>query len=463
MRKAGSDLRLALLIALAAGSLVATAAQPLRPGTGLVPRIHDFLRDNYPPGEPGAAVVVARDGRPFFRRAYGLADAEFGVMLEPDMVFRIGSVTKQFTAALILRMAEAGRLSLSDPVSRYLPDAPAAWRAITIEHLLSHTAGLPNYTAQPGYVARVHEKLSVEELLDLFRHLPLEFEPGTRFSYSNSGYAVAGAIVERVAGRPFAEALREELLVPLALHQTFYDDPERILPRRARGYVERGGVLLNAPYISITHAYAAGALASTLDDLVAWDAALTSGRALRTESLARMFSPVRLADGTLTQYGLGWALSEYDGHSIAEHGGGIPGFRSHVIRVPDERLYVAVLSNLDRPGADPSSIARRMAALALGSAGDDPPPLELPETALAPYEGTYRGADGTLSQLALRRRSVLALSRQGRPLGEFYAFAPDRFAQRGGVFRLEFRRDRDGRITGFECSGWGRPWSADRQ
>ena len=451
---------LGVILVLAAGVL-ASAAQPPRPGTGLVPRIHSLLRDTFPAGKPGSAVIVARQGRSMFRRAYGLADAEFGVMLEPDMVFRVGSVTKQFTAALVLRMVERNELSLTAPVRQYLPDAPQSWRQITIEHLLSHTSGLPNYTALPEYRSGTAEDLTVRELVDRFRTLPLEFAPGTRFSYSNSGYVLAGAIVERVTGLAFAKAIREGLLSPLGLHHTHYDDPRRLLPRRARGYVQDGDELLNAPYLSMTQPYAAGALVSTLDDLVAWDNALSAGRVLNPASLGRMFAPASLAGGRSTEYGLGWALSEYEGRPVAEHGGGINGFRAHVIRVASERVFVAVLSNVERQDASPSRVARRIAALMLGSVGAEPKALELPTSALDQYEGTYRAADGAVVRLA-RQASGLVVS-SGRTVSEFYPIAPDRFAERGGIERLEFRRDDEGRLAGYERSGWGRPSSTERQ
>ncbi|HEX6212321.1 MAG TPA: serine hydrolase domain-containing protein, partial [Methylomirabilota bacterium] len=266
------------LCLLAAITLLAAPATPetARPAAGVLAAIDDLLGDAYPMKLPGAAAIVAVDGKAVFKRAYGLADAEFGILLEPDMVFRIGSVTKAFTAALVLKLVEQGDLSLTEPVTTYLPDSPPGWRAITLEHTLAHTSGLPNYTARPEYRARMAEALTVEELLARFASLPLEFTPGTRWSYSNSGYAVAGAVVEQVTGRPFAEVLRDRLLAPVGLHRTMYDDPRQVVPRRARGYVVAGEEVLHAPYLHMSQAYAAGALASTLDDLAAWDTALTN-------------------------------------------------------------------------------------------------------------------------------------------------------------------------------------------
>ena len=194
-----------------------------------------LLARHYPQDAPGAVAIVVKDGRPVFRRAYGLADLEFGILLEADMVFRIGSVTKQFTAAAILQLVDAGKLTLDDDVAKYVQGYDTGGRRVTIEHLLTHTSGIPNYTDMDEWAAHLREELTPRQILDMIRVKPPEFEPGTQFKYSNSGYLLLGLVIEKVAGRPYADFIRQ-MVLPLGMRQTMYDDPVRVVPRRARGY-----------------------------------------------------------------------------------------------------------------------------------------------------------------------------------------------------------------------------------
>lgn len=450
---------LALIVGIAVG--VAAQTVPARPGTGLIPTLDGLAAAAFPNDRPGAIVLAAKDGRAVFKRAYGLADLEYSTMLEPDMLMRIGSVTKQFTAAVILRLQELGKLRVTDTIATYLPDYPEAGRTITIEQLLTHTSGVPNFTALPEYVPGQSRRLSVGALLAMFKDRPLDFPPGTRYAYSNSGYAVLGAVIEKVTQQSYADALREYVLVPIGARNTYYDTFERILPRRARGYERDGSGFRNAPYLDMSQPYAAGALLSTVDDLLTWDTALTSGRILKPESLARMMTPFRLADGTLSQYGYGWQLSDYDGHSVAEHSGGINGFRCHVVRIASANVYVAVLSNDGSAGRRPMSLARKIASLLVGAPLAEPPATALPPSILDQFAGRYR----------FRRDAWVTIARDGDhlrmegPAGEaiLYAVRADQFQERGGVSQFVFRRDGDGRVNGVERSGWGEPELGEKQ
>lgn len=455
----GRRLPVTVLALVVCGALV-TAAQtpalrPARAGTGLIPTIDALAASAFPNDRPGAIVLAAKDGRAVFKRAYGLADLEFSTMLEPDMLMRIGSVTKQFTAGVILRLVELGKLRVTDTVSTYLLDYPETGKTITIEHLLTHTSGLPNYTAFPEYGPGQARRLSVDALLSMFKDRPLEFTPGTRFSYSNSGYAVLGAIIEKVTRQTFAESLREYILVPVGARETRYDSAERILPRRAHGYDWDGTAYRNASYLDMSQPYAAGALVSTVDDLLAWDTALSSGRLLKPESLARMMTPFRLANRTTTTYGYGWALANYAGHAVAEHSGGINGFRCHVVRIADANVYVAVLSNDGSAAGKPARLARKIASLLVGAPLAEPPATALPPSVLDQFAGRYRFPNDRWIRIA---RDGDHLRMEG-PAGEgvLDAVRGDQFKERGGVAQFEFRRDGDGQVNGVEQSGWGAP------
>jgi CubicO group peptidase (beta-lactamase class C family) len=418
-----------------------------------VPTVDALAASAFPNDQPGAIVLAAKNGRAVFKRAYGLADLEFSTMLEPDMLMRIGSVTKQFTAGVILRLEELGKLRATDSVATHLPEYPATGRTITIEHLLTHTSGVPNFTALPEYAAGQARRLSVDTLLAMFRDRPLDFPPGTRFSYSNSGYALLGAIIERVTQQSFAESLREYVLVPVGARDTRYDSFERILPRRAHGYERDVAGYRNAPYLDMSQPYAAGALVSTVDDLLTWDTALSEGRILKRESLARMMAPFKLADGTLSRYGYGWALADYAGHAVAEHSGGINGFRCHVVRIADANVYVAVLSNDGSADRRCSRLARKIASLLVGAPLAEPPATALPPSILDQFAGRYQFPNNRWVSIA-RDGDRLRIDGPGGE-GILYAVRGDQFQERGGVARFAFQRDGDGRVNGVEQSGWG--------
>ncbi len=417
---------------------------------GFLAKADEILTSAYPMGGPGAAAIITKDGRPVYRRATGLADLEFSTMLEPDMVFRIGSVTKQFTAAGVLLLADRGALRLEDEITKYVPDFDTGTRHVTIEHLLTHTSGIKNYTDVAAWRPTWGQDLTPSQLVAFVKPDPFEFEPGSRWAYSNTGYILLGMVIEKASGTPYAEFMRKEVLLPLGLSRTMYDDPMKIVPRRARGYVRVNGELLNAPYLSMTHPFAAGALVSTVDDLARWDAALTAHRLLKPESLARMFVPYRLQSGESAGYAMGWVISSYEGHALAEHGGGIPGFTCQVVRFADDKVYVAVLSN-DMSGAA-TRTAHLLAALAVGRPFVNPPEITLSPTTLDSFAGRYA-----------KGKDVVTVSRSGNHLKaefgestiELAASAGTAFYEPGGPTRVTFSTEAANRAKEMIVSGWG--------
>ncbi len=353
-------------------------------------QIGELLVEAFPAGEPGAALRVERGDELLYRGASGMADLELGVELAPDMVFRLGSITKQFTSAMILLLAEEGRLALDDPLEKFLPSYPTHGHTITVKHLLNHTSGIRSYTSIPGYMDQeIRRDLTTEELVAVFSGEPMEFAPGTAWSYNNSGYVLLGALLEEVSGKSYSELLETRLFDPLRLEHTRVGG-EQIVPRRARGYDKEDGVWVNAPYLSMTQPHGAGALISTVDDVARWTHALHGGEVVSAESLAAMTSPTRLADGEEVPYGYGLSLSTVRGRPVIQHGGGIHGFRTFALWMPEEEVLVVILSNAGGGGATPGEVALQVAALAAG----DPFPtferIELPEETLAGYVGTYR-------------------------------------------------------------------------
>ncbi|WP_024882046.1 serine hydrolase domain-containing protein [Methylosinus sp. LW3] len=313
-------------------------------------RLDLMLSRRFNPDEPGAAIIVTKNGEPLFRAAYGSADVEREIALDPGMTFRLGSLTKQFTAVAIMILAEQGKLSVQEDIREYLSDYPTHRRSITIEHLLTHTSGVKSYTDMPNFKDLMARDMSVDEMIDYFKNEPLQFEPGAKFAYSNSGYFLLGAIIEQISGGPYASFMAEKIFEPLCLRGTAYEGFERVSTPKAVGYSRKRRV---AP-ISMTQPYAAGALVSTVDDLARWDAAISSGKLLSAESWRRVFAPFKLNNGRMTSYAYGWGLGPSRPLQMFEHGGGIPGFATHAIRVPDGKVYVAVLMNDD--GGDPGLI-----------------------------------------------------------------------------------------------------------
>lgn len=350
-------------------------------------RADAYLRAAIAYDQFSGAVLIARDGVPIFSRGYGMANYELGAPNSPETVFRIASLTKQFTAAAVLQLQERGRLNVADPICNYLDNCPAPWRTITIRHLLSHTSGIANYSSLPDW----DERLSVAhytptELVALFRDLPLEFEPGSNFRYSNSGYFLLGLIIERASGQAYTAYLQEHIFVPLGMTQTGHYDERRLVSGLADGYDWAANGFVRAEYLTNVVPSANGGLYSTVGDLLRWDQALYSNRLLSEQSLQAMFTPVR------ENYGYGWIIQERLGRPFQGHSGSVAGFSTFLARFPSERLTVIVLSNSDRTSA--SKAALNLAAIALGE------DYELPTEQLGDALWRMLLADGASAALA---------------------------------------------------------------
>jgi CubicO group peptidase (beta-lactamase class C family) len=385
------------LVLLAVRTLAAAENDALEPeATALLNELADAAG-------PGAAIVVARDDHVLFRGARGLADVELGVALSPDDAFRIGSNTKQFTAATILTLAEQGRLATSDTISRFLPDYPDG-EHITIDELLRHTSGIKDYTSIPGYFDKaIREDVSTAQLIDVFKHLPVDFPPGTEWQYSSSGYVVLGAIIEKVTGKPWHVAMREILLAPLGLARTAYDDGSTLIPHRALGYgIGAAGDAVTAPYISMTQASAAGGLVSTADDLMRWMHALHSGKVLSPDAYRRMTTVVTTASGRPTDYACGIAIRRVRGERAFEHVGRDPGFMSETLYLPESATGVVVLTNTDSPRADISVVAAKLAAIAIGRPYLQRHPTTLSAAAMQALAGAYRQGESDVRTIVVR-------------------------------------------------------------
>ena len=305
---------------------------------------------------PGLTLIIIRDGEAIKTAAYGLANLELNVPATPDTVFEIGSVTKQFTAAGILLLAQDGKLSVDDKISKYLKDTPTAWANIAIRHLLTHTSGIRSYTGLDGFELRRH--LTQAQFIKAIGKEPMEFQPGDSWKYCNTGFSLLGYIIENVSGKNYWDFMGERVFRPLGMHATTNRLPSLIIPNRASGYEQVNHVWVNRDS-DLTDVFAAGAIASTVGDLAKWNAALDGERLLNAASKAQMWTPVTLNDGTTRKYGFGWNVDAVEGHQAIGHGGATSGFSASIQRFPDDRLAVIILTNTDEQIA--STLAKHVA------------------------------------------------------------------------------------------------------
>lgn len=436
---------LVLLAVLAAVGLAPSVARAEDGEALLVQQIDRILAAAFPPDQPGAAVLVKRGDNILLRKGYGLADLEWNTPVSPDTVFRIGSITKQLTIMAVLLLVQEGRLSLDDPITRFFPEAPAYLQAVHIDHLMTHTSGIKSYSNLPDYER--WNKLSVTHDWVVRRIFdePLFFTPGEGWSYTDSGAFLLGMILEKIHGKSWEEVMREQVFAPLGMEHTVYDQPGRIVPRRASGYMKRKTGFENAPYLSMDLPWAAGALMSTVDDLARWSAGLDGERLVRRDLLDKAFTPYRLADGRSTYYGYGWAIGDYEGHTLVEHGGRVSGYEGHILRVPDARILVVLLTNAMNRKPDPDFLATKIATYVLGKPYE-PVAVPLSAEVAGAYAGTYRIDEKTTREVFLRD-GRLYVQRTGSEPQEILARGNDEFFYDGTFARVRFERDETGAVV----------------
>ncbi len=318
-------------------------AQLLTPATETY--IDSLMRSNYTAIEPGAVLLIAEEGKPVYRKAFGLASVELAVPNREDYVFAIGSMTKQFTAIALLQLVGQGKVQLQDDIRLYLPDYNTHGETITLENLITHTSGIPSFTEMDTFNSLVNTDIGLKEMTGIFQDAPLLFTPGTDWSYSNSGFNLAGMIIEKVSGMTYGEYLQKHIFDPLRMESTSLGAKDKIIPRFVNGYQAGATTYMPASEFSWTWPYAAGQIISNVDDLLKWDEALYTNTILDSALIHRAFTNYVLTTGEYANYGYGWAVDSYAGLTIIRHGGAISGFLSDAVRIPEKHLYIALLSN----------------------------------------------------------------------------------------------------------------------
>jgi CubicO group peptidase (beta-lactamase class C family) len=304
-------------------------------------------RDNV----PGTSIAVVRNGKVIKARGYGLADVENNVPATEHTVYQWASVTKQFTAGAILLLAEDGKLDLGAPVSRYYTNAPNSWSNVTVRHLVYHTAGMKSYTGIRDFFKTIRKDYKHEELIDLVRSMPLEFDPGEKWSYNNTAYYVLGLIIENVSGKSYDDFLTERIFKPAEMSTARLNDQLEIIPNRATGYGGTSNKLLRAEFVSPSQPYSAGALVGTVLDLAKWDAALYGEDIFSNSAKDQMWKAAKLNNDEPVPYAFGWSVDAVRGRKCVSHSGGIHGFSTHIARFVDDKLTVIVLMNSGRSDA----------------------------------------------------------------------------------------------------------------
>ncbi len=332
-----------------------------------------ILESAFPADAPGGAAIITRHGETAFTGARGIADLATGRAIRPDSLFRLGSITKQFAAALTMQLVEQGKVSLDAPLTTYLPDYPGPGGAATVRQLLNHTSGIKSYTGIPGWMveANTARAYTTQELIAQFADQPLDFEPGTDQRYNNSGYVLVGAVIEAVTGKPWHVALRERILDPLGIADIRYGGGEAEFANRALPYSKNEDGFVPAQKIDMSVPHAAGALVGSVGGLAKWAHALHHGKVVSARSYALMTTPTNLPDGRTIPYGFGLSLGDVRGRKMIGHGGGIFGGLTDSLYLPESGIFTAAFVNTDAPDVQPGIVARKLAALALG----DPYPV----------------------------------------------------------------------------------------
>ena len=325
-------------------------------------KMDSILQEKYHPNAPGATFLISKNGNIVYKKAFGLSNLELNLPMHTENVFEIASMTKQFTAVSILMLVEKGKLNLDDEITKFIPDYPTNGHKITVHHLLTHTSGIKNFTRVKGLNAISTQDLAPLELINFFKNEPMDFLPGEKFKYNNSGYIILGYIIEKVTGQPYANFVEEQILKKIGMTSSHYGSHREVIKNRASGYHNKNGYV-NRRQVSYSFAYSTGALMSTVNDMFTWQEAIKMNLLISKTTTNKAFTNYTLNNGERIDYGYGWHLKDKNGISTREHGGHFFGFKSMGVYLPDYDIYVVGLNNCDCNS--PTKITRKIAELAM--------------------------------------------------------------------------------------------------
>lgn len=441
--------RILLSVALCLAFTIHSYAQ-----TQLTRQLDELITSVIPQHEPGIAVLAVRKKQVIYEKAFGSANLELNVPLQPGMIFRIGSVTKQFTAIGILQLMEQGKLSLQDSLQQYITDFPAKGATITIEHLLTHTSGLADYTSIDAHDPFIERRdFTPEFIIHHFKQAPLAFAPGTRYGYSNSNYVLLARIIEKVSGIPYHDYMEQKAIKAAGLMHTGYSGEKTIVPGRVTGYTRDNGFFENCDYQTLSLGYGCGDLLSSAEDLYQWNHALLAGKLVRKETLEKAFSPYKLANGTFSSYGYGWFIDRQEGRKCIHHEGQVSGFIAQEKYFPEEDIYIALLTNV-KSGEDKTDFSEKrfslladITKLVLGET--TPAGIKLSSKQFDAYTGTYQAGKQTVE--IREKKGVLNCAATMEGNFQLIPIGTDKFMIRNvsPVCTFEFIKDAAGNIVEF--------------
>lgn len=410
-----------------------------------------LLSEQFKPGESGATALIAQKGKIVYHKAFGQANLELNVPMQTQTIFRIGSITKQFTAIAILQLMEQGKLNLQDEITKFISDYPTHGHKITVEHLLTHTSGIKSYTDMKEFGDMIQKDMKPEELISFFKNQPMDFAPGTQWNYNNSGFFLLGYIIEKVSGKTYPDYVEQVFFKPLGMTDSYYGNDAKLIKNRASGYEGGKNGIQNASPMSMTLPYAAGSIQSTVEDLWKWHQAVHAYRLVKKETLEKAFTPYKLTNGKATNYGYGWFLGDIQGSPTIEHGGGINGFLTSSIYLPKEDVFVAVFSN--STAKSPDNVTAKLAAWAI----DKPynfKEVTLDENTLKNYVGVYENPESGQRTITLENGKLYS-QRSGGSKSQIKPYEKDKFFFETSLSFLNFQRSVNEMITGVISSQRG--------
>lgn len=426
--------------------------------------IDSVMNSNFPVSEPGAVILISKKGLPIFKKAYGLANMELGIKNKPEYLFNIGSMSKQFTALCILKLVQDGKLSLEDDIRKHLINYNTHGQKITIENILNHTSGIQSYSNKEDFLIKSTNDITKEDLRKSFENDTLNFIPNSNWNYCNSGYVLAGLIVEKVSGKTLTSFLTENIFKPCSMNSTFVANDDSIFVNSVNGYDNIQGLEKTfetkykpAQYLSWTYCYGAGGIISTVEDLLKYNNSLLAYKIISKELLEKAWSALTLPNGKSTNYGLGWAVGNYMGLKFVAHGGALFGFRSYGTLFPDMQLYITVLSN--NSAKTPVNYATPIAFRIAGKPLPNFKSITLDDKLIEEYIGVYKTFSNVYDFLPTERYitiengklfSQLNVDNQLEDKFELFYINKDTFGRKNSTQTFQFIRDEYNKVTSIE-------------
>ncbi len=407
--------------------------------------IDEMLSEIFKSDEPGGTVIAVKQGSTIFRKGYGMADLELNVPLKPDMTFRIGSLTKQFTAVAVFMLIERGILSFSETITSFFPESPENWKNITIEHLLTHSSGLTSYTTSSEWEKITKEDIKPEQIVEIIKKDSLLFPPGDHLYYSNSGYFLLGVIIEKITGQRYGDFINKNIFIPLGMNNSYFGSHSEVISGRVKGYKKNDGVFKNADYISMSSPFSAGGLLSSVDDLAVFNEALHSGKLISKKNVEKMTTPYKPKVSGPPIVGYGCEIIPFKELTMIRMQGSINGFESQMLYIPDDQIFVAVLQNNVTTEYSSDYLGKKIAAFLINDPYPEWQAVELPASTLLKYIGVYRIDEDNVRNITVEGDKIYSQRNNG-PKIEIFPSSETTFFYKGRFTYITFTLDESGKV-----------------